>query len=244
VAKRLPKEFIARLKSIKAKRPATVIHHILKHGFITNEDLKETYGYHHPPRAIRDVREQGIPIETYAVADSNGRKIAAYRFGAPELIQVDSRTGRRPISKNFKLQVIANHGPHCAFCLAAFEPRYLQIDHRVPYQVSGDPPGDRDPVDFFPVCGSCNRAKSWSCEHCVNWQESRDANVCRDCYWASPTSYSHIAMEQIRRLEIVWSRDEIAEYGEIRESAAKEETTIPDFVKNVLRLYLLGEKRS
>ncbi|WP_369334486.1 helix-turn-helix domain-containing protein [Candidatus Thiosymbion oneisti] len=52
------------LESVEAKRPKTVIDHILKHGQITTEELKDTYGYNHPPRATRDVREQGIPIKT------------------------------------------------------------------------------------------------------------------------------------------------------------------------------------
>ena len=39
--------------------------YILKHGHITTEELEETYGYDHPPRAARDVREQGIPLETF-----------------------------------------------------------------------------------------------------------------------------------------------------------------------------------
>jgi hypothetical protein len=67
--------------SVTAKRPKTVIAHILEHGFITTEELKEKYGYNHPPRAVRDVRENGIPIENFRVTGSDGRKIAAYRFG-------------------------------------------------------------------------------------------------------------------------------------------------------------------
>ncbi|WP_044290750.1 hypothetical protein [Rivularia sp. PCC 7116] len=61
----LPDEFIRLCKSVTAKRPKAVIEHILQHGYITTEDLKETYGYNHPPRAARDVRERGIPLETF-----------------------------------------------------------------------------------------------------------------------------------------------------------------------------------
>ena len=25
--------------------------------------------------------------------------------------------------------------------------------------------------EYMLLCGSCNRAKSWSCEHCANWLE-------------------------------------------------------------------------
>jgi len=62
---RLPKQFVALCKKVTAKRPRTVIEHILEHGFITTEELKEKYGYNHPPRAARDVKESGIPIEMF-----------------------------------------------------------------------------------------------------------------------------------------------------------------------------------
>ena len=78
-----PKEFLDLLESVKAKRPRTVIQHILEHGYITSEELKDTYGYNHPPRAVRDVREYGIPLITYHIMGSDGRRIAAYKFGNP-----------------------------------------------------------------------------------------------------------------------------------------------------------------
>ena len=59
-----PQAFLDLLHSVTAKRPKTVIDHILAHGCITTQELQEVYGYDHPPRAIRDVREYGIPIVT------------------------------------------------------------------------------------------------------------------------------------------------------------------------------------
>ena len=46
----LPDDFVERCKSVTAKRPRTVIDHILQYGYITTEELKEKYGYNHPPR--------------------------------------------------------------------------------------------------------------------------------------------------------------------------------------------------
>ena len=74
-------EFREKLLAVKAKRPATIIRHILLHGSITSEEIKSLYGYDHPPRAIRDVRELGIPIETSHVKNSDGRTIASYSLG-------------------------------------------------------------------------------------------------------------------------------------------------------------------
>ena len=87
--KKYPKEFLEKLNSIKSKRPATVIQHILKYGFITTEELETLYGYKHPPRAVRDVREQGVPIETYYVKNSEGKRMAAYKFGSPNEVRTN-----------------------------------------------------------------------------------------------------------------------------------------------------------
>src|SRR5260221_14740231 len=77
----IPEEIIALCNQVTAKRARTVIDHIIAHGSITTEDLKNIYGYDHPPRAIRDVREHGIPLITFKVTSSTtGRKIAAYKF--------------------------------------------------------------------------------------------------------------------------------------------------------------------
>lgn len=60
---KLSKSVLDKLNAITDKRPSIVIQHILKYGFITTEDLKEKYGYEHPPRAARDVRERGESID-------------------------------------------------------------------------------------------------------------------------------------------------------------------------------------
>ena len=76
-----PKEFLEYVQSIINKRAKVVIDHILAYGFITTEDLKKIYGYNHPPRAARDVREAGIPLETFKIKSKDGKSIAAYKFG-------------------------------------------------------------------------------------------------------------------------------------------------------------------
>ena len=41
---KLPRKFLDRVKAITAKRPKTVIDHILKHGYVTTEELKKRKG--------------------------------------------------------------------------------------------------------------------------------------------------------------------------------------------------------
>jgi len=93
---------LALCREVTAKRPRTVIDHIIQHGFVTTEELKEQHGYNHPPRAVRDVREHGIPLETFRVTDSDGRKIAAYRFGSFEQAAARKLSGRTVLSKKLK----------------------------------------------------------------------------------------------------------------------------------------------
>ena len=72
-------KILAQIKRVTNKRPLAVINHILRHGQVTTEELREQYGYDHPPRARMDVLEWGIPLETIRVPNRNGtKKIAAY----------------------------------------------------------------------------------------------------------------------------------------------------------------------
>ena len=108
-----PPEFLKLLKSVEAKRPKIVINHILKHRQITTEELKDIYGYNHPPRAIRDVREQDIPVKTFRITGSDGRKIAVYKLGDPSEVRAAKLSGRTTFSSNLKDALIEKHGAHC-----------------------------------------------------------------------------------------------------------------------------------
>ncbi len=146
-----PQDFLDRLITITNKRAKTVIDHILQHGFITTEELKTLCNYDHPPRAARDVREQGTALVTFFVQNTQGRAIGAYKFADPSLAGSDNLGGRKTFSKAFKKTLLEQNGSRCAICLTEYEERYLQIDHRVPYQVAGEPRGtQRNPtITFF-----------------------------------------------------------------------------------------------
>ena len=231
----VPPEIRALLEEVRGKRPRTVIQHILKHGQITTEELKNRYGYNHPPRAIRDVREHGIPLETFRVKSSDGRNIAAYRFGSLTGIRAALLTGRTAFSAELKASLIERHGARCNLYLAPFPERELQIDHRVPFGIGGEGGGlSREPEDYMLVCGSANRVKSWSCENCRNWVE-KNPQTCRACYWAYPESHTHVAMQESRRLEIMWLAEEVREYDRLREEAGKAGQEAQEYLKAMLR---------
>jgi hypothetical protein len=226
------------LDRIANRRARVVVEHILEHGFITTEQLQAQYGYNHPPRAVRDVRESGIPLETFRIKSSQGRTIAAYRFGDLNKIRRGRTEGRRTFLKNFKDALYAQNRGKCAICAGSFENRYLQVDHRVPYEVAGEMQGDLSADNFILVCGSCNRAKSWSCEHCANWLSTQSSQVCLQCYWANPENHVHVALREVRRADILWDEGEIQIYEHLKRAAAKDQFLIPEYVKKIIASHL------
>jgi hypothetical protein len=239
--RKYPKAFLDLCKSISAKRPKTVIDHLLKYGQITTEDLKEKYGYNHPPRAVRDVRELGIPLETFRITGSDGRKIAAYRFGDASKKRFKKLSGRTGLSKKIKESLIKQYGCKCFIYLEDMNESELQIDHRVPYEVGGDGDGVLDPEDFMLLSASANRAKSWSCEHCDNWQTLKSKKICLTCYWAHPEKYDHVAMQNIRRVDLLWQNKEVGQYERLKSDAKASGQTIPDFIKKIIEKALAPE---
>ena len=237
MAGEFPQWFLEKLNAVQAKRARTVIQHILKHGHITTEELKEKYGYNHPPRAARDVREQGVALETTRVRDATGRSIGAYKFADQSKSLGGILAGRKLLSKDLKLEIIKRDGSKCAACSTAYDARYLQVDHRVPYEVQGDSLVSTAD-EFMCLCGSCNRAKSWSCEHCQNWTTTKDTAACLTCYWGNPAKYTHIALQQIRRIDLVWKANEIGDYESLLKLSQQGAAPLPDYVKDALRRHI------
>lgn len=120
-------------------------------------------------------------------------------------------------------------------CMGHFELRYLQVDHRIPYEVAGDIDFEEKNInEYMLLCGSCNRAKSWSCEHCENWLENKSQKICSTCYWAKPENYTHIALKEIRRLDLIWEDEKIKIYEKLKREALKNNKKIPDYVKKII----------
>ena len=231
-----PQEFIDLLNSITAKRPKTVIQHILKHGFITSEELKDTYGYNHPPRAVRDVREYGVPIVTYRVAGSDGKSIAAYKFGNPDDASnsLSKLYGRTVLAKAIKQALIEKYGSKCFIYFESMDEAALQIDHRVPYEIDGEQ-DDQDIDVFMLLSPSANRAKSWTCEHCSNWNK-KNRTFCVRCFWAYPEDYDHIAGRYEKVISIMFTGDEIEDYNKLIEMSGMENAQ--NTIKKILHDYL------
>lgn len=231
-----PEDFKEKLNSVSNKRARCVIDIILKKGFCSTEDLKDA-GYEHAPRAARDVRELGIPLETFKVKDRTGKSIAAYRFGdwnAFKKQNLFSKTaGRTQLSNQLKKALIHKYGSICFLYGEKYPEQQLQIDHRIPYEILGEQ-DENDIEKFMLLCPSGNRTKSWACEHCKNWN-FKDAAMCFHCYYAHPESYLHIAGEQERRIDVIFKKKDIAIYDLLKEKSEQENITIQETFKNLLK---------
>jgi hypothetical protein len=233
---KLSKDDLSKLNSITGKRPSTVIQHIIKNGFITTEELTNDYGYEHPPRAARDVRERGVNLVTYKVKSSDGRTIAAYKFGDPVFIdnKVSKVAGRTALSNALKKALVDKFGAICFVYLQPMDERLLQIDHRIPYEIGGE---QDDNIDCYMLLSpSANRAKSWTCEHCPNWTQ-KDIDFCSNCFWAHPENYTHIAGKEERQIIITFTDNEIEDYNRLIELVGQEraESTIKDLITNYVK---------
>lgn len=229
---KIGKRLLAKIRAVRGKRPRTVLNHMLEHGQITTQELRDLYGYNHPPRRVRDVREHGIPVETFRVRGPDGRKIAAYRLNPRQGSGASAKRGRAAFSPALKRALVKRDGPRCQVCNAQLNPRYLQVDHRVPYEIAGERQDlESHPEELTLLCGPCNRAKSWSCEHCENLLTHKRVRTCKTCYWARPNSYTHVATVQQRRAVLLWTgTDEVQTYERLSRWAAHAGKRVEDLI--------------
>lgn len=236
----LSNEFKEILDAVTNKRARFVIDTILEKGFCSTEDLKNG-GYEHAPRAARDVRELGIPLVTFKIKDSNGKSIAAYKFGDWEIAkktnQLAKVSGRTQITEKLKKALIERYGCRCHLYGEEYPARLLQPDHRIPYEIGGDPIDMLDTSYFMLLSPSANRDKSWACEHCANWIE-KDIDMCRTCYYAYPEDYQHIAGETEKKLNISFNDKDINLYNEIVEQAKLHDISYQSAVKRMIEYCL------
>ncbi|MBC7102081.1 MAG: hypothetical protein H5U13_02470 [Parvibaculum sp.] len=181
------------------------------------------------------MRENGVPLDTFKVkSERTGRMIGAYKFADPSKIKNGRIGGRAAFSKQFKEAMLAHYGSRNTITGERLDGRYLQIDHRIPYEVAGDEAFDEgDLTAYMLLDASSQRAKSWSCENCRNATELLDEGICRGCFWAFPEDYTHVAMRPERRAEVVWSDGEVAAYDRLKESASARGITVGALLKEL-----------
>lgn len=178
-------DYISQVLKVCSARAAFVINHIIEHGSINSEEIRNA-GYVHGARAVGDVRDNGVPIITSNIKSSDNRTIAQYTFGSASEIKKHKFGGRINFPSSLKKALIERDGLFCMISKQELPESELQIDHKIPYYISGDLMGERDHNDFMLLSRSMQRTKSWDCENCENLVTIFDLSICKTCFWASP----------------------------------------------------------
>jgi hypothetical protein len=55
-----------------------------------------------------------------------------------------------------------------------------------------------------------------------------------ECYWGNPEHYSHIALKEMRRLDLQWAGNEVKYYDAIKIIADKNNVELPVFIKKII----------
>ena len=223
---KLPEELRNRIAQVRNKRARLVLDTIAEKGKITTEELQRL-GYEHAPRAARDVRELGFALVTTMVTNASGKRMAEYSLA----LNVEAgKTGRLQLPKKERDAIIGAAGKKCQLCGATHD---LQVDHRVPYQVAGE--SLKETANPYMVLdGTCNRRKSWICEHCPNLMKYKKVETCKSCYWANPEQHVHVAMEDLRRVDVVFSGEETKAFDKFRRRRQKQGQSVPDGFKELV----------
>lgn len=173
---------------------------------------------------------------TYRISGADGRSIAAYKFVDPKDVKniLSKVAGRTVLSKALKHALIEKYGSKCFIYLEEMDEATLQVDHRIPYEIGGE--HDEKDIEYFMLLSpSANRAKSWTCEHCENW-EKKEESFCLKCFWAHPEDYEHVAGRIEKVISIVFTGDEIEDFNKLIELSG--EKTAQETIKKILHEYL------
>lgn len=219
----------------KNKRAIAALKVLLDKGAVSTDELQDL-GYTHPPRAIGDVRDAGIPIVTSeGTSKKTGRRMAIYSLGDSSLIQEGRVGGRSALPKAFKEALLKRYGHVDCITGAQLDSRVLQIDHRIPYRIDADAGlSNHDVESYMLLDGSSQRAKSWSCEQCPN-MAIRNPATCRTCFWAFPESYQHIATQQIRRTDVIWQDGDVRVHDRLKAEAESKDITLAELLRRLAR---------
>lgn len=234
--KNLPAALRDKILAVKGRRPLRVIVHILKHGGVSTKELQSVYGYDQPPRAAQDVKDLGIKLKTKRGRTADDHSMVIYEFNLDAPVDLH-KSGRRAFSKTEKAALVADpDNPSCDLCGLALSVAELQADHRVPFDIGGElAESERTRKHLMMLCPSCNRSKSWACEHCPNWvAKARNPDVCRSCYWSGNEAHDHSATVLGRWLTLSWQGTEVPDHDEVQEEAQQRGLTMGDAVKQLV----------
>jgi len=63
-------------------------------------------------------------------------------------------------------------------------------------------------------------------------------------YWAYPDNYTHIAMREARRADIMWTGTEVGSYERLKQRTLRLQKNIPGYVKEIIEQHVKSESGS
>jgi hypothetical protein len=233
-AVKVSKRILNKIENLKSARGKKIANYLVEHGSITTSEITKKFSEKHPPSAVRDLRDAGFPVKCVMVPDpkSKGKRIGKYTFGKGSDVKDGTYEGRKIVSKTVKNALITSQGNHCAICGIKADSPHLSPDHRVPFRIAGNTLAKgNNQEEYMLLCRSCQRAKSFECEHCKNYQDKEIA-ICKSCYWCNPEKYEHIATKAVRRLEIIWNESEIEAFNKLIKLSEKSGVSLKQYIKD------------
>ena len=174
------------------------------------------------------------------MSSRTGRRIAEYRFGNPDDVVHGRHGGRRALPASLKDSLIDEYGEVDNLTGQPVPARMLQIDHRVPYEIAGDPTFPFITSDFMLLDASTQRAKAFTCAECPNMSGEKSVPTCLSCYWTNPEDHQHVATRPLRRADVVWNADEITDHDALVAMSRDSGVSVPSVIKSIVRR-LLGK---
>ena len=58
---------------------------------------------------------------------------------------------------------------------------------------------------------------------------------CATCYWSGTEDYAHLALRNVRRLELCWLGEATVEYETLHDRARQAGQSLADFAKMIMR---------
>lgn len=198
-------------------------------------------------RAIRDLKDHGIPIVTKGRINTNRSKNPMVLYCYGKVADINSSWGIGRDNRNYRIkdELMEKYGNHCAFCGRRFNPSELQVDHRLPLKYFGDHSYSEDSLeDYLLVCARCNRLKNTAVDQCAKTcYKTGDWEVIKSCYWYNPFNYSHICMRPIRRQVLDFEGNEVNLYNDLMQIAKDKEVNASKVMMQAMKEYADKHKK-
>lgn len=218
---------------------------LIEKGVITKYDFETTrVPISQAPRAIRDLKDHGIPVKTLERVNvpQAKSKVNQYTLGSADDIDASKKYGRLYDPSGMKEKLAKLHGSTCVFCGKHLAPKDRELDHKLPVNIFGDLSSVErlNPNNYQLVCRKCNRLKREAVSHGAFDDRQDGMDVVKHNYWYDPVQYRKNEKDNLFNQSIVvWnSGEDIRTYNQISQYAKYSNKSFPEALKDMANLGL------